>query len=49
MPSPIERLINQLMRLNLRNVVPMQVNHARKRKRSPNRRPANRSPKRTKR
>ena len=49
MTSPIERLINQLSRLNLRSLSPMQVNQTKKRKRSPNRRPANKSPKKTKR
>ena len=34
MTSPIERLVNQLARLNLRNLSPMQVNQTKKRKRA---------------
>ena len=51
MPTSIQRLINQLARLNLRSLSPMQVNQTKKRKRSPTvRRSANsKAPKRTKR
>lgn len=50
MASPIERLVNQLMRMNLRNLSPMQVNQAKKRKRSPTvRRSPGKSAKKTKR
>ena len=50
MTSPIERLVNKLARLNLRNLSPMQVNQTKKRKRSPTvRRSPGKSAKKTRR